>query len=486
MKKYFLLFILLAGCCGLFAQRSKLETSISGYIPDMKDSVTIVEITTFNPENLKAPVDTYRTNVVSGRFEIKLSISKLSIVCATVNEHRLFFIPTTFIIVQPGDQIHIDIPDFKKLGLYDLKFSGKGIEKIEMEKKIYNEILSIYKTDKPTGKQSVSERYETTYRKLQAADSVLTANKKMVDDITFQFLKAHHAEETYDKLMYAMKNKEVNNVDYKQLFRDYVLDKKIVADIMPAIKAGSFNYNPTLRDIALLNYAYDNNIMVDSIQKNGSLYFKVVSDFYQAEPFIRDFILSNLSFSQIAHNGLTKQVRSFVDNYLATTPHGSIYRAQVEELRANAESNLAKGRDAYNFQLKNSEGKMVKLSNFRGKAVVIDFWFTGCVNCKVMKPLMENIEKLFVGKPVVFLSISIDANISTWKKMGIGRYSSKTALQLYTNGLGMKHPVVEKYIVRGYPKLAIVDREGKIYNANAQDPRYNYDKLVAQINDVIN
>ncbi len=49
-----------------------------------------------------------------------------------------------------------------------------------------------------------------------------------------------------------------------------------------------------------------------------------------------------------------------------------------------------------------------KLSDYRGTVVYVDVWATWCGPCKAQIPALKKLEKKFHGKPVTFMSISLD------------------------------------------------------------------------------
>ena len=72
--------------------------------------------------------------------------------------------------------------------------------------------------------------------------------------------------------------------------------------------------------------------------------------------------------------------------------------------------------DVVDFKLKDLNGKMVSLSDFRGKFVVIDFWASWCIPCRAEMPAEEKMINSFSGNDkVVFLFISFDQEESKWK-----------------------------------------------------------------------
>jgi hypothetical protein len=114
---------------------------------------------------------------------------------------------------------------------------------------------------------------------------------------------------------------------------------------------------------------------------------------------------------------------------------------------------------------------MVNLSDFKGKVVVMDFWFTGCINCmNFYRTSLSGAEQQFAHRPdVVFISICIDKEKSTWlRSLEKGRYASKKSVNLYTEGLGDQHPVIKRYKVIAYPQPVVINKQGKIVS-NAGD-----------------
>jgi thiol-disulfide isomerase/thioredoxin len=54
------------------------------------------------------------------------------------------------------------------------------------------------------------------------------------------------------------------------------------------------------------------------------------------------------------------------------------------------------------------DGKPLKLSDFRGKVVVVDFWMTGCPPCRAMIPHERELVKRMHCRPFVLLGVSLD------------------------------------------------------------------------------
>lgn len=116
---------------------------------------------------------------------------------------------------------------------------------------------------------------------------------------------------------------------------------------------------------------------------------------------------------------------------------------------------------AIDFALKNLEGKVVKLSDLRGKVVVVDFWATWCGPCKASFPYLQQVYNKYRDNPkIVILALNTWENVSgkeredlVKKFMADNKY---TFTVLYDEGF------VEKYGVEGIPTKFVIDKKGMI------------------------
>jgi thiol-disulfide isomerase/thioredoxin len=112
------------------------------------------------------------------------------------------------------------------------------------------------------------------------------------------------------------------------------------------------------------------------------------------------------------------------------------------------------GRPAADFTADDLKGKPHALKDFKGKVVIMDFWYRGCGWCMRAMPQVKELEEEFRDQPVAVLGMNTDRNEADAKfvidKMGL------TYLTLKAEGLP------EKYGVRGFPTLVIIDKQGKV------------------------
>lgn len=135
------------------------------------------------------------------------------------------------------------------------------------------------------------------------------------------------------------------------------------------------------------------------------------------------------------------------------------------------------------FELKDTLGKVVKYEDFKGKALVIDFWFTGCKGCvQVAEMLHKSVMPAFEkDTSVVFISVSIDINFLQWKRsLKGGLYTSDKQVNLFTIGLGSRHPLFKHYGFSGCPQMLIVDRNGDVLSTSVPFDLKTFTDLLRQ------
>lgn len=133
------------------------------------------------------------------------------------------------------------------------------------------------------------------------------------------------------------------------------------------------------------------------------------------------------------------------------------------------------GGKAYNFSLPDMQGKEIRLSDFRGKVVFIDFWYAGCGGCaayyrEVVKGVKERYKD---DSDVVFIAISIDRDRERWLEyVRKGVYTSEEAVNLHCTD-GTENPIIQQFQVTYYPHPLLIDREGRVFSDSSQELRLN-------------
>jgi thiol-disulfide isomerase/thioredoxin len=111
---------------------------------------------------------------------------------------------------------------------------------------------------------------------------------------------------------------------------------------------------------------------------------------------------------------------------------------------------------AYDFSLKDMSGKTVRLSDYKGKVVLLEFWATWCPPCRASVPGLEKLHKAYKDKGLVLLAVSMDEG--GWDE--VQSYVKESGIT-YTVLKGTED-VATKYQVRSIPMMLVLNKEGKI------------------------
>jgi peroxiredoxin len=151
-----------------------------------------------------------------------------------------------------------------------------------------------------------------------------------------------------------------------------------------------------------------------------------------------------------ARRGLERpEFRERVDAMLAEHEQQAQAIVEMAERRA-----ALLGKPAPEWSTTDLEGKPHALKDYRGKVVLMDFWYRQCYWCVQAMPQVKEVAAHFKDQPVVVLGMNIDAKEedarAVVKQMGLN----------YTNLKAAGLP--EKYKVQAYPTLVVIDPEGVV------------------------
>lgn len=148
--------------------------------------------------------------------------------------------------------------------------------------------------------------------------------------------------------------------------------------------------------------------------------------------------------------------------------------ARLAEVTAKykALSELAEGVMAPDFEMTGLDGKVYKLSDFKGKNLYIDVWATWCGPCLGEIPAFgEKYKKYKDSDAIEFISISIDSNKKLWTNLlNASREKSGSDWKQFIVEGGKESDFCKKYMIDGIPRFLLIDKEGKIISASAPRP----------------
>ena len=123
-------------------------------------------------------------------------------------------------------------------------------------------------------------------------------------------------------------------------------------------------------------------------------------------------------------------------------------------IEKNPEAAYTKGEKALDFIVSDLNGKTIKLSELKGKVVVLNFWFTKCGPCVQEMPSLNNLVTEFKNKDVVFLAITFN------KKDVVKQFLKKKTFN-YTIAANA-NDVVSMYGVQSFPTSIVINKKGEI------------------------
>lgn len=115
---------------------------------------------------------------------------------------------------------------------------------------------------------------------------------------------------------------------------------------------------------------------------------------------------------------------------------------------------------AIDFTLTNLEGKNVKLSDYKGKVVVLDFWATWCGPCRASFPHMQELVNEYKNKDVAFFFVD------TWQEGTPGIINKEVSKFITDNKytfnvlFDYKKDIMAKYKIEAIPTKIVIDKKG--------------------------
>lgn len=127
-----------------------------------------------------------------------------------------------------------------------------------------------------------------------------------------------------------------------------------------------------------------------------------------------------------------------------------------------------KGAPALDIEMSDISGNVFRLSEFKGKALYIDFWASWCKPCCEEIPHLQKIvNELGCDRDIEVISISIDEDDRSWKKRL--EEENPTWKQYIATSAGLK-TISDEYQISSIPRFVLIDKNGNIITVNAPRP----------------
>ena len=118
------------------------------------------------------------------------------------------------------------------------------------------------------------------------------------------------------------------------------------------------------------------------------------------------------------------------------------------------------GQEAPGFEIKTTDDKTIKLADYRGKYVLLDFWATWCGPCTGETPNLKAVYEQF-GKREDFVMIGLSLDQDKEKPIAYAKEKGTQWIDGFLGDWG-KDEVTKKYGVRGIPSIWLIGPDGKV------------------------
>ncbi|NIR46976.1 TlpA family protein disulfide reductase [candidate division KSB1 bacterium] len=136
-------------------------------------------------------------------------------------------------------------------------------------------------------------------------------------------------------------------------------------------------------------------------------------------------------------------------------PYAHYARGQLREI-----AHLHIGAVAPNIEGKDLDGMPFKLSDYRGRVVVLNFWGAWCVPCIAMIPKEKALVQKYADEPFALIGVNTDPRLETARSAV--KEHGVTWRSFWNGPGGWEGNIAYDWFVQGYPMLYVLDTEGRI------------------------
>ncbi len=110
------------------------------------------------------------------------------------------------------------------------------------------------------------------------------------------------------------------------------------------------------------------------------------------------------------------------------------------------------------FEAVTLKGKKIKLSDFRGKVVLLDFWASWCAPCRKEFPFLIDLYNRHKKQDFVVLGVNVDERSADMKKF-LNRLTARVPFPVIPDRKGV---IPKLFKIEAMPTTFLIDRQGKI------------------------
>jgi thiol-disulfide isomerase/thioredoxin len=146
---------------------------------------------------------------------------------------------------------------------------------------------------------------------------------------------------------------------------------------------------------------------------------------------------------------------------LAFTLAGCASKAQKDSTVVTTQKPAEQRRSAPDFTLKDADGKTVKLSDYKGKVVLLNFWATWCGPCKIEIPWFIEFQKKYKDQGFTVIGVSVDDEGWEIVKPYLATKQVNYPVVVSDEAVNTSYGGIESL-----PTTFVLDKDGKIANTH--------------------
>lgn len=140
-----------------------------------------------------------------------------------------------------------------------------------------------------------------------------------------------------------------------------------------------------------------------------------------------------------------------------------------QKKQVEAQKPLSPGKEAMEIEMAGVDGETMKLSDYKGKIVLLDFWASWCGPCRKENPHVVKLYEKYKDDGFEVFSVSLDKDKSRWLA---AIEKDNLVWDAHVSDLkGWSNAAAKQYQVSSIPFTVLIDKEGKIINTRLRGPQ---------------
>ncbi len=234
-------------------------------------------------------------------------------------------------------------------------------------------------------------------------------------------------------------------------FAPYKRRKEFVQDSLQAAFAKA-TLNKSAEEIESLRFDY-----LTEFKAKLALYTQQAIDFAQSHKNLAGFYAISTLDPEVAETEIIAYADE-IENQFTDNRYVSTFKEEAKKLKR-----LSIGQAAPEIASFTPSNKSVKLSDFKGKYVLVDFWASWCAPCRQENPNIVKLYHRFKDKGFTVLGVSLDNNPGSWMRAIADdklEWTQVSDLQAWSSDL------IIDYRIKAIPTSYLLNPEGQIIAKN--------------------